>query len=377
MPVLCSSQVITSSKPQSAAVKVAPARQLAYRILLRVATAGGYASDLLLSECAGLPARDAALTEIIVFGCLRLQSQIDYLIDRYSGRPQPKLDPEVRIALRMGIFQLRYLDRIPRYAAVSESVELVKCAGKRSAAGFANAVLRKANRDPVTWPDFSIEASVPTWLWQKWQTQFGLDAARAIALAALEQPVAHFNESTGRQQDIGAQSIVPLLGVEPGMNVLDLCAAPGNKTAQLLALGALVTACDRSPVRLAAVPSAARRVVLEATRPLPFGPVFDRVLVDAPCSGTGTLARNPEIKWRLQMQDLSRFHNMQRQILTHALMAVKPGGKLVYATCSLEREENEDVVSGTAIEKTHLRLPGRDHPEGEQGDGFFAAVIEC
>jgi 16S rRNA (cytosine967-C5)-methyltransferase len=292
------------------------------------------------------------------------------LIEFFSGRKQPKLDDVVRIALRMGIFQLRYLDRIPPHAAVTESVELVKQAHKRSAAGFVNAVLRQVNRKPVAWPDRATELSVPAWMLERWQQQYGEQAAAAIARAALEQPEAVVNPDTGRQQDPGAQSIVPLLEIQPGMTVLDLCAAPGNKTAQILALSARVVAADRYLKRLVEVPAEAQRVVLDAATALPFKVKFDRILVDAPCSGTGTLARNPEIKWRLRQTDLERFAGLQRKILEHALPHLKPGGRLVYATCSLEREENEDIVMGLPAASTHLRLPGRD-----PGDGFFATVM--
>jgi 16S rRNA (cytosine967-C5)-methyltransferase len=345
---------------------VSPAREIAFRVLKRVHE-GGYATDLLRRESGDQ--RDLALAESIVLGCLRYQSQLDHLIEVFSGRKQPKLDEEVRIALRMGIFQLRYLDRIPAHAAVTESVELVKLAHKRSAAGFVNAVLRKVNRNPVTWPDLATELSVPVWMFDRWQHQYGQEAIK-IARAALEEPETAINPDTGRQQDPGAQSIVPLLAIEPGMTVLDLCAAPGNKTAQILALGAHVTACDRYIKRLAEVPTQAQRVVLDAATALPFNLKFDRILVDAPCSGTGTLARNPEIKWRLRLADLPRFAQLQREILRRALENLKPGGRLVYATCSLEREENEDIVGGLAVSATHLRMPGRD-----PGDGFFAAVI--
>ncbi|MGH9646576.1 MAG: transcription antitermination factor NusB, partial [Bryobacteraceae bacterium] len=346
---------------------MSPAREIAFRVLQRV-HGGGYATDLLRRESGD--ARDLALAESIVLGCLRYQSQLDYLIEFFSGRQQPKLDDVVRIALRMGIFQLRYLDRIPAHAAVTESVELVKQAHKRSAAGFVNAVLRKVNRRPVEWPDQATELSIPAWMLERWERQYGQEAARAIACAALEQPDAAINPDTGRQQDPGAQSIVPLLEIQSGMTVLDLCAAPGNKTAQLLALGANVTACDRYLKRLAEVPAQARRVVLDAATALPFKTKFDRILIDAPCSGTGTLARNPEIKWRLRETDLARFADLQHKILEQALPHLKPGGKLVYSTCSLEREENDDVVKGFPV-TTHLRLPGRD-----PGDGFFAAIIE-
>ena len=345
---------------------MSPAREIAFRVLHRV-HGGGYATDLLRRE-QGDP-RDLALAESITLGCLRFQAQLDFLIEHFSGRTQLKLDEEVRIALRMGIFQLRYLDRIPAHAAVTESVELVKKAHKRSAAGFVNAVLRKVNRKPVAWPDRATELSIPAWMLERWEHHYGKEAATAIARAALEEPEAAINPQTGRQQDPGAQSIVPLLEIEPGMTVLDLCAAPGNKTAQILALGAKAVACDRYLKRLADVPPEARRVVLNAAEPLPFTVKFNRILVDAPCSGTGTLARNPEIKWRLRPEDLPRFASLQRQILRHALAQLKPGGKLVYSTCSLEREENEEIVSGLSRDIYH-RLPGRD-----PGDGFFAAVM--
>ena len=355
---------------------VSSAREISFRILIKV-HAGGYASDLLRHETAALDSRDAALAETLVFGCLRYQSQLDFLIAHFSGRPQPKLDLEVRIALRMGIFQLRYLDRIPAHAAVAESVELVKSAHKRSAAGFVNAVLRKVNRAPVVWPDRATELSAPC-----------LDA-RALGASLRAQPsppasrkprwpspTAYINPDTGRQQDIGAQSIVPLLEIEPGMTVLDLCAAPGNKTAQALAAGGRVTAGDRYLRRLAEVPARSRpRGPRRRRAAALLDPVhrFDRILIDAPCSGTGTLARNPEIKWRLQPSDLSVFQARQRKMIERALPHLRPGGRLVYATCALEPEENEAVVEAfqpSSVLATHSRIPGRD-----PGDGFFAATI--
>lgn len=356
------------SSPSSA--RIAIARQVSFEILGKVAS-GGYASDLLRLGCAKLDPRDAGLAESIVFGCLRYQGQLDHLISHCAGRPQGKLDPEVRLALRMGIFQLRYLDRIPPHAAVTESVELVKRAGKRSAAGFVNAVLRKVNRQPVIWPDRPTELNLPNWLLSRWENQYGPEAAHAVGMAALQEPEAHIQVDTGLQQDLGAQSIVPLLDLAPGMWALDLCAAPGNKTAQILAAGARVVACDLYPKRLAQVSADALKVVLDAGAPLPFRQKFDRILVDAPCSGTGTLARNPEIKWRLRERDLPAFQERQRKILKNAMPHLKQDGKLVYATCSLEREENEDVVAGYPVTGTRLRLPGRD-----AGDGFFAAVIQ-
>ncbi len=346
--------------------RISPARDTAFRILKRV-NSGGFASELLRVESIALASRDAGLAETIVMGVLRYRAQLDYLIEHYSGRRQ-KLDSEVRIALWMGIYQLRYLDRIPAHAAVAESVELVKRARKRSAAPLVNAILRKVNHDPVSWPDRATEFSVPQWVLERWDAQYGSQAAEGIARAALHEPEKFVNPATGRQQDIGAQSIAPLLAIEPGMIVLDLCAAPGNKTAQLIAAGGRVIACDVSAARLAAVPG--ERVMMDATAPLPFRNQFDRILIDAPCSGTGTLDRNPEIKWRLKPEDLPVFAARQRKMIANALAALGPGGLLVYSTCSLEREENENVAEEYAPAATHLRLPGR-----EPGDGFFAAII--
>ncbi|SPE28528.1 NusB/RsmB/TIM44 [Candidatus Sulfopaludibacter sp. SbA3] len=350
---------------------ISPARSTAFDILRKV-EAGGYASDLLLARSADLDSRDAGLAQEIVFGVLRYRAQLDYLIAHYSGRRQ-KLDSEVRVALRMGIYQLRYLERIPAHAAVAESVELVKRARKRSAAGLVNAILRQVDRDPVAWPDLATALSCPEWLLARWQRQFDADTAQGIARAALSAPVA-YTAPTGRMQDIGSQSIVPLLDLAPGQSFLDLCAAPGNKTAQALGAGVHAIACDLHLHRLLQLKGLnASLVVLDGTRPLPFSGRFDRILVDAPCSGTGTLGRNPEIKWRLTAADLDDLPRRQSALLANARAALAPGGLLVYSTCSLEIEENDHIVAAVpceAIVKTVRRIPGRD-----AGDGFFAAVI--
>jgi len=348
-----------------------PARSVAFEVLRQVER-GGYAADLLFALSAPLDSRDAGLASEIALGVLRYQSQLDFLIERYSGRSASRLDPEVRIALRMGIYQLRYLERVPAHAAIHESVDLVKLARKRSAAGFANAVLRKVDRQPVAWPSREIELAHPGWLLERWDRQFGPEAATEIALANLERPGTYKRGS--RIQDIGAQSIVPLLELSPGQTFLDLCAAPGNKTAQALESGVRAVACDFHWSRLAPMKSMGiDLVLLDARQPLPFRGSFDRgsfdrILVDAPCTGTGTLAHNPEIKWRLRPAAIEELREIQRRILRHAMEALAPEGRLVYSTCSLEREENEDVVQELDV-KIVRRLPGRD-----AGDGFFAAV---
>jgi len=346
---------------------ISPARRVAFGILQKVQH-GGYASDLLLRETARMDSRDAGLAGEIVFGCLRRQAQLDYLIGQHA---KGKLDPEVRIALRMGIYQIRYLDRVPLHAAVNESVELIKKSPKRSAAPLVNAVLRKIGREPVAWPDRATALSKPQWLLDKWDRQFGMETATKIAEAFLEPPKTYI-ASTGRMQDIGAQSIVPLLDLHPGQSFLDLCAAPGNKTAQALEYGVEAVACDLHFHRLAALQDLpCRRVVLDGTQPLPFSAKFDRILIDAPCSGTGTLGRNPEIAWRLKPSDLSELQATQIRLLQTALESLKPGGVLVYSTCSLEEEENQNVIAHVPGHwSVHQRIPGLD-----AGDGFFAAVL--
>jgi 16S rRNA (cytosine967-C5)-methyltransferase len=174
--------------------------------------------------------------------------------------------------------------------------------------------------------------------------------------------------------DIGSQSIVPLLELAPGLSFLDVCAAPGNKTAQALESGVRATACDVHLSRLRSLGELdCGRVVLDATMALPFRERFDRILVDAPCSGTGTLGRNPEIKWRIHPELPAQMHAIQCAILRNAMDRLASGGVLVYSTCSLEAEENEAVIEGVLgrpPERVFRRLPGRD-----AGDGFFAAVI--
>jgi 16S rRNA (cytosine967-C5)-methyltransferase len=375
-------------------MKLAPARQAAFAALLAVER-GAWSAEALAAKSALLDSRDAGLASDIVFGTLRRQGELDAAIAKYANRAVEKLDPAVRVALEMGLYQIRFLDRVPAHAAVNDSVELVRRAAKSSAAAFVNAVLRRAIRDPISVPE---AASTPAWMLERWTSQFGAETSAVIAHASLSPPerfvragartppegaapteipgcylLAAGDSGGFRFQDIGSQAVVPLLDLQPGHRFLDLCAAPGNKTAQALETPLDAIACDYhlSRARLLA-PLGVPVVTLDATRPLPFDRKFDRILVDAPCSGTGTLSRNPEIKWRLKPEDIPDLQCRQRAILKNALEALAPGGLLVYSTCSLEREENQDVIeaSGAEVLKTTHRLPGR-----EKGDGFFAAVL--
>ena len=389
--------------------RISPARAIAFEVLEAVYE-GAYATDTLLDLSRDLSSRDASLASQVVFGSLRYQSQLDYLIRVYSGRAAAELDRPVLLSLRAAIFQLRYLDRIPPHAAVHEAVEFVKM-HKRAASGMVNAVLRKVNRKPLSWPDKPTELSCPSWLLQHWTDYFGEQEAEAIAVAALIEPARYIRIAPGdepppgiqieptavegcyrlsssatdgpappkaRLQDISSQAIIPMLDLQPGNTYLDICSAPGNKTLQALETPLkTAVAADISFRRLRQVPPVVDRVVLDGTRPLPFSQKFDRVFVDAPCSGTGTLSRNPEIKWRVKAEDLQQFAERQKAILGQALKLVAPGGQLLYATCSLESEENQEVVTAALRDSPRhrllremWRLPGRD-----EGDGFYAALI--
>jgi 16S rRNA (cytosine967-C5)-methyltransferase len=379
-------------------MKPALARHAAFGALLSV-DRGAWSAEALAAKSSPLDSRDAGLASDIVFGVLRRRGELDAAIGQYSKRTVERLDPAVRIALEMGLYQLRFLDRVPDHAAINDSVELVRRAGKSSASSFVNAILRRAVREPLEVPE---TLSTPAWMLERWIAQYGTETAFDIAAASLRPPEryirvgnaappsgAEATEVPGcyrlpsgdpggyRFQDIGSQAVVPLLDLQPGCSFLDLCAAPGNKTAQALETPVRAIACDVHFSRARLLTNLAIPVVtLDATKPLPFTRKFDRILLDAPCSGTGTLARNPEIKWRLNAGDIADLQIRQKAILANALAQLEPGGVLVYSTCSLEREENQEVVEasvepgGAEVVATMQRLPGRD-----PGDGFFAAVL--
>lgn len=405
-------------------MRISPARQFAFRALLRVERDAAYVSELL--ERAKLEPGDRALAQQLTLGVLRWRGALDSALASHLKRPLSRLDLEVATALRLGAFQLLVLDKIPAHAAVSESVELVKSARKASAAGMVNAVLRKI---PATGlPANAPTVAHPAWLVERWRQQWDDPTLSALLAANTHPPrtyirlnVSHprsqtleklaiqdlrvqetsiswcyevtegkpaatqaFAQGLIRLQDISSQAVATLVDALPDETFLDLCAAPGGKTMSVVerrgsAPGAV--ACDLHPARLRTLDRLATmtvpRVALDAAASLPFGRQFDWILLDAPCTGTGTLARHPEIKWRLQPADIARMAALQANILRNALKALAPGGRLVYSTCSLESEENRDVVTAvlatetTFAAETYLeRVPGRD-----AGDGFFACRI--
>jgi 16S rRNA (cytosine967-C5)-methyltransferase len=371
--------------------------------------------------------RDRALTAEIVTGTLRWQRSLDYLIEHFARRPVARLDADVLLILRLSLYQLLHLDRVPASAVVDDAVDMTRGAQKRSAAGFVNAVLREILRNrhrlplPVRPADGSnpaaavdylgITHSHPDWLVARWLDRYGLANAerwvqfnndtppltiranrlrltREELAAALVQdeietePTRYAPDgltvrsgnpltlpSTGSfvVQDEASQLVPLAVDVKPGMRVLDLCASPGGKTTEMAAaLGdqGLIVASDVRPRRLRTLVDTVRasgadrvRVMqVPAEGSLPFRPIFDRVLVDAPCSGLGTLRRDPDIRWRRSASEVVEMGTRQVELLRRAAAVLAPGGRLVYATCSSEPEENEAVVQRVLEREPHLTL---------------------
>ncbi len=376
---------------------------------------------------------DRDLTTALVLGVLRSQIALDARLRPLFSRPDVLLAEPVALALRLGAFQLLHMDRIPVHAAVNESVELVRAAGHAHAAGMVNAVLRKlvgagpSRRSLVeTTAAMADRLGHPLWLVERWVRQYGRGAAEAICAFDQQEPgcaTVFSQDAEGARlpvMDAGSRLVAELAALlaRPGGRVWDCCAAPGGKTMVLASRlpEAEMLATDASAVRLERLRQRFgrelpdRRVDFEvadaAALPARLGE-FDFVLCDVPCSGTGTLARNPEIRHRLRPQDLPRQAERQTRLLEGALGRLRPGGRLVYSTCSLEREECEMVVT-TVLGKAagvrpvpippvleELRVRGRllaDDTEvsrwvagdclrtlpgaGFVGDGFFAAVLE-
>ena len=429
---------------------VSPARAAAFEVLLRIENTDAYASELLhSSRFAKLSPADHGLLTELVMGVLRWRSVLDKTVAAHSSQLVTKLDLEVLTALRLGAHQLVFLDRIPAHAAINESVELVKRAHKRSAAGFVNAVLRKVAKDRPGAASFDACSAHPGWLVDRWRQNYGAEAARGICeydqnppapVIRITDPVVieelkkegvrlepgaflinafrvssgditrtkTFRERRLALQDEASQLVALLVG--RGGSILDCCAAPGGKT-RIIAernSNATVVAMEIHPHRARLlrklVPDSNVGVVAGDVRTIPLGKNFEAILVDAPCSGTGTLARNPEIKWRLKEDDLLRLQAYQLEILSAAMKHVATGGRLVYSTCSLEQEENERVIkralasdpSFTVVncreELEKLQRSGelvsgelesllsspylRTIPGVHRCDGFFAAVLQ-
>jgi 16S rRNA (cytosine967-C5)-methyltransferase len=384
---------------------ISPARKAAFHILMEVERGAWHSDDLLREKRVNaLSVPDRHLTTALVLGVLRWQIQLDERLHALLKRPKGKLDAEILIALRLGAFQLLHMDRIPARAAIDESVELAKQAGHKFASGMVNAVLRKLSLSAAR-PDFLEESAGdlalarahPSWLVERWVEFYGLETARTICMHGQIQPgltvrlvgsgveeelaregvaleagevltaarkvvagdvtsTAAFGEGRVRLQDEGSQFVAELAaggGTGRGERViLDACAAPGGKTMILAERneGVHIVACEASEQRsehlrsrLAGYGERIECKLANAAALADEG-AFDLALADVPCSGTGTLGRNPEIRHRLRVEDLARQAERQRAILGGVLRAVRTGGQVVYSTCSLEPEENEQVV---------------------------------
>ena len=404
-----------------AQAKVSPARRVAFEILTLVAAGKGHSDELLHgARVEELSPEDRNLATALVMGVLRWEIALDARVRRYLERPEQRLAEPVSMALRMGAFQLLHMDRIPAHAALSESVELCRAAGEPHATGMVNAILRKvaAAQEPgkrifESVPAFAERLGHPLWMVDRWAAAYGREAALAICEAGQVEPVAgglFAADETLPQMDDGSRLVAEIaaaaMPVVEGRaaRVWDCCAAPGGKMLMLaLRTGeAEVLATDVSAKRLGQMEGRLRRfgfasrvrtAVADAGKLAESEGEFDLILCDVPCSGTGTLARNPEIRVRLKVEELGRQAERQRGILAAALKRLAVGGRLVYSTCSLEPEENERVVEavvgegfrrvavdGMAVDGLRVGMVRegalRTLPGVDGCDGFYAVVVE-
>ena len=335
----------------------ASARAVALDVLDRID--GGAYANLVLSgtlERSGLSRADRRFVTDLVYGTTRMRRACDYLVDRFLARP---VEGRVCNALRLGAYQLVFAG-VPAHAAVGETVE----AAPRRARGLVNAVLRRVADAPVSWPDDATRLSVPDWVLDRLTKDLG-PADAAAALAAMNEPATVTQRADGYVQDPASQQVTAAVEVKRGDLVLDLCAAPGGKATALAAAadGVRVIAADVRPGRAKLVAANAARVgvadrvavvAADGTRP-PFRDVrFDRVLVDAPCSGLGTLRRRADLRWRVEPEAVERLAALQARLLAAAADLVRPGGSLVYSVCTLTAAESTEVDDRLAKQRPDL-----------------------
>lgn len=405
------------------------ARTIAFQVLCRVEE-GAYSDltlDGMLRAVPDLDSRERGLATELVYGVLRRRGNLDYILAAYSRQPLARLEPAVLCLLRIGVYQLYYLDKIPQRAAVHSTVELARQLRLERVTGLINGTLRACVREPqrVNWPQAQHDPlgwlchrlSLPQWLAERWLDRFGLEEAGLLAEALLQPPpvtlrvnrlkisrdnflqqlldagiaarptrfaadgvvleqgsaraIAGLDASCYQMQDEASMLIASLLQVQPGQKILDVCAAPGGKTTHLAALTdnqADIVAMDLHPQRLALLKEGAQRLGCQSITLQPWDMTqrcdlyaegyFDRVLVDAPCSGLGVLRRNPEARWRRSSEDILRLATLQAQILANAAALVANGGLLVYSLCTTTPEESQQVV------RTFLE----QHPQFERQD---------
>ncbi len=430
-------------------MKISPARIAAFEVLSRIEIDRAFSSVLLPIYEAELSLQDRALCHNLTLGVLRKQIYLDCVIDKFIGK---KLDSAVRIALQIGLYQLFYLDRVPAYSAINESVNLVGRAKKTSAKGLVNAVLRRSMREKIKihfadeTEKIAVETSHPRWLIEKWIRQFNLKETAKLAAANNETPDLVFrltcqsDENTieilrklGLEitesdvvkdawkvsgsneilrlyaeegkiyfQDEASQIVSQAIELSDGEKFLDVCAAPGSKTTQIayqqIPTKNLQVAGDFYEHRIRILQSNCRRqnadsvniICYNAEQSLPFAAEsFEVVLLDAPCSGTGTIRHNPEIRYFLKAEDFAELSAKQLEILQNASKVLKLSGRLIYSTCSMETEENEAVIEQfLAKNKNFIKVEpkvsrqfitandfARTFPQRDKTDGFFIAEM--
>ena len=337
------------------------ARDVARAALVRIDEGGAYANLVLgpLLQRSGLDQRDRAFATDLVYGVTRLRRRLDHVVGRFLLRP---VEPDVRAVLRLGAYQLHELGT-PPHAAVSASVDAVPAPRAR---GLVNAVLRRVADAPVAdgdWPDEATRLSYPDWIVEVLFRDLGEEDALA-ALEVMDRPPPVTTREDGYVQDLASQWVAEAVGAQPGERIADLCAAPGGKAMLLAATGAWVVAADLRPRRSDLVRANAPDlpvVAADAAAP-PYGAgSFDRVLVDAPCSGLGTLRRRPDARWRIDADAPERLAALQRRLVEAAAELVRPGGHLVYSVCTLTDAETlaiDDHLVGARPDLQPVPPPG-------------------
>ncbi|MCP3854672.1 MAG: hypothetical protein GY698_08065 [Actinomycetia bacterium] len=352
-------------------------RRLALELLLRVDEQGAYANLVVPARLTGtdMSGPDRALVTSLVYGTTRMRRALDFLVDRFLH--DPEVEPPVRAALRMGAFQLQEL-KTPPHAAVSTTVGAVP----KRARGLVNAVLRKVAGAEASWPDEVTRLSVPDWLHDQLTADLGAERATAV-FETMNRPPTVTERPDGYIQDRGSQLVVDAVDAQPGQRVLDMCAAPGGKSTGLAAIGARVVASDLSLTRSRLVAVNAR-AVLDADTPgrvhvvagdglrLPLRPgTFDRVLVDAPCSGLGSLRRRPDARWRIDEAAIERLVPLQAALLESAMAQVAPGGMLIYSVCTLTNAELAAPVAQLLHTHPGIETLGAPSDEWETAPGGY------
>ena len=379
------------------------ARSVAFDVVRRVFEEDAYADRAFRSAAEGLDERDRAFAMQLAYGTVQRVRPLDFAIDTLGRRPVRTLDPPVRAALRLGAYQLGYMGSVPPHAAANESVELVRSAGLERAVPFTNAVMRRlgegigpllAGLDEANPQAAALKLSSPDWVAEAWWEEWGAGTAIALMEAQNEPPERVLREPTGGllapwPQSRGSQLAGAAVGAQAGERVLDLCAAPGGKATQLAATGADVVAVEKHPGRARELEENAKRlgarlrVINADALELPGDLAgFDRVLVDAPCSGLGVLNSRPDLRWRA-----NPLPELQLDLLRVAAERTRPGGSITYSVCTIHRPENEEVVDalGLAADDLGAEFPEYAHPRRPEflltlphvhgTSGFFVARL--